>query len=63
MLNSFYDLYGMIKMLDIIFDLFEYDGIMYFVDYVMFENDYEDNKNFDFRCKSFKLFSDGIWKY
>ncbi len=35
----------------------------YPVDYATFENDYEDNKEPEFRRKSFKSFSDGIRKY
>ncbi|GAB5791933.1 TPA: oligoendopeptidase F [Staphylococcus aureus] len=62
-LNSPYDLYGTIKMLDITFDSFEHDGTTYPVDYATFENDYEDNKDPEFRRKSFKSFSDGIRKY
>ncbi|HCU1075903.1 TPA: oligoendopeptidase F [Staphylococcus aureus] len=62
-LNSPYDLYGTTKMLDITFDSFEHDGTTYPVDYAMFENDYEDNKDPEFRRKSFKSFSDGIRKY
>ncbi|HCW9462237.1 TPA: oligoendopeptidase F [Staphylococcus aureus] len=62
-LNSPYDLYGTTKMLDITFDSFEHDGTTYPVDYATFENDYEDNKDPEFRRKSFKSFSDGIRKY
>ncbi|MFB1578073.1 oligoendopeptidase F [Staphylococcus aureus] len=62
-LNSPYDLYGTTKMLDITFDSFEHDGTTYPVDYATFENDYEDNKEPEFRRKSFKSFSDGIRKY
>ncbi|HEH1157189.1 TPA: oligoendopeptidase F [Staphylococcus aureus] len=62
-LNSPYDLYGTTKMLDITFDSFEHDGTTYPVDYAKFENDYEDNKDPEFRRKSFKSFSDGIRKY
>lgn len=62
-LNSPYDLYGTTKMLDITFDSFEHDGTTYLVDYATFENDYEDNKDPEFRRKSFKSFSDGIRKY
>ncbi|HCU0220491.1 oligoendopeptidase F [Staphylococcus aureus] len=62
-LNSPYDLYGTTKMLDITFDSFEHDGSTYPVDYATFENDYEDNKDPEFRRKSFKSFSDGIRKY
>lgn len=62
-LNSPYDLYGTTKMLDIRFDSFEHDGTTYPVDYATFENDYEDNKDPEFRRKSFKSFSDGIRKY
>ncbi|HDX7631160.1 TPA: oligoendopeptidase F [Staphylococcus aureus] len=62
-LNSPYDLYGTTKMLDITFDSFERDGTTYPVDYATFENDYEDNKDPEFRRKSFKSFSDGIRKY
>ena len=50
-------------MLDITFDSFEHDGTTYPVDYATFENDYEDNKDPEFRRKSFKSFSDGIRKY
>ena len=50
-------------MLDIAFDSFEHDGTTYPVDYATFENDYEDNKDPEFRRKSFKSFSDGIRKY
>ena len=50
-------------MLDITFDSFEHDGTTYPVDYATFENDYEDNKEPEFRRKSFKSFSDGIRKY
>lgn len=62
-LNSPYGLYGTTKMLDITFDSFEHDGTTYPVDYATFENDYEDNKDPEFRRKSFKSFSDGIRKY
>ncbi|HCW7689176.1 TPA: oligoendopeptidase F [Staphylococcus aureus] len=62
-LNSPYDLYGTTKMLDITFDSFEHDGTTYPVDYATFENYYEDNKDPEFRRKSFKSFSDGIRKY
>ncbi|HEI1348337.1 TPA: oligoendopeptidase F [Staphylococcus aureus] len=62
-LNSPYDLYGTTKMLDITFDSIEHDGTTYPVDYATFENDYEDNKDPEFRRKSFKSFSDGIRKY
>ncbi|HHA6988430.1 TPA: oligoendopeptidase F [Staphylococcus aureus] len=62
-LNSPYDLYGTTKMLDITFDSFEHDGTTYPVDYATFENDYEDNKDPEFRRKSFKSFSDEIRKY
>lgn len=62
-LNSPYDLYGTTKMLDITFDSFEHDGTTYPVDYATFENDYENNKDPEFRRKSFKSFSDGIRKY
>lgn len=62
-LNSPYVLYGTTKMLDITFDSFEHDGTTYPVDYATFENDYEDNKDPEFRRKSFKSFSDGIRKY
>ncbi|MEC6854579.1 oligoendopeptidase F [Staphylococcus aureus] len=62
-LNSPYDLYGTTKMLDITFDSFEHDGTTYPIDYATFENDYEDNKDPEFRRKSFKSFSDGIRKY
>ncbi|HFF0797926.1 TPA: oligoendopeptidase F [Staphylococcus aureus] len=62
-LNSPYDLYGTTKMPDITFDSFEHDGTTYPVDYATFENDYEDNKDPEFRRKSFKSFSDGIRKY
>lgn len=62
-LNSPYDLYGTTKMLNITFDSFEHDGTTYPVDYATFENDYEDNKDPEFRRKSFKSFSDGIRKY
>ncbi|HDI0079576.1 TPA: oligoendopeptidase F [Staphylococcus aureus] len=62
-LNSPYYLYGTTKMLDITFDSFEHDGTTYPVDYATFENDYEDNKDPEFRRKSFKSFSDGIRKY
>ncbi|MFS7852429.1 molybdopterin-dependent oxidoreductase, partial [Staphylococcus aureus] len=41
----------------------EHDGTTYPVDYATFENDYEDNKDPEFRRKSFKSFSDGIRKY
>ena len=47
-------------MLDITFDSIEHDGTTYPVDYATFENDYEDNKDPEFRRKSFKSFSDGI---
>ncbi|WP_041498665.1 oligoendopeptidase F, partial [Staphylococcus aureus] len=40
-----------------------HDGTTYPVDYATFENDYEDNKDPEFRRKSFKSFSDGIRKY
>lgn len=50
-------------MLDITFDSIEHDGTTYPVDYATFENDYEDNKDPEFRRKSFKSFSDGIRKY
>lgn len=50
-------------MLDITFDSFEHEGTTYPVDYATFENDYEDNKDPEFRCKSFKSFSDALSKY
>lgn len=56
-----FELYGIIKSLDINFELFDYEGVIYLLDYVIFENEYEDYLFFEFRCKSFRVFSDVLW--
>ena len=58
-----YELYGNTKMLDIAFDSFKHNDAVYPMDYVTFENDYEDNADPEFRQKSFATFSDALKKY
>ncbi len=62
-LRSPFELYGTTKSLDIDFESFEHNGMTYPLDYVTFENEYEDNPDAEFRRKSFKAFSDSIRKY
>ncbi|MCG3398603.1 oligoendopeptidase F [Staphylococcus massiliensis] len=57
------NLYGTTKMLDLQFGDFEVDGKTYPMDYVTFENEYEDHPDTNFRRKSFEHFSDALRKY
>ena len=61
--QSAYELYGTTKMLDIAFESFEHNHETYPLDYVTFENEYEDSSDPEFRRKSFKAFSNALRKY
>ncbi len=62
-LRSPFELYGTTKSLDINFESFDYEGVTYPLDYATFENEYEDHPSPEFRCKSFRAFSDALRQY
>lgn len=62
-LRSPFELYGTTKSLDINFELFDYEGVTYPLDYATFENEYEDHPSTEFRRKSFRAFSDALRQY
>lgn len=62
-LRSPFELYGTTKSLDINFELFDYEGVTYPLDYATFENEYEDHPSPEFRRKSFRAFSDALRQY
>ena len=62
-LRSPFELYGTTKSLDINFESFDYEGVTYPLDYVTFENEYEDHPSPEFRRKSFRAFSDALRQY
>lgn len=56
-------IYGITKMLDIDFGVFEVDGQQFNMDYTTFEGVYEDHENTSVRRESFRHFSETIRKY
>ncbi|REH93478.1 oligoendopeptidase F [Staphylococcus felis] len=56
-------IYGITKMLDIDFGVFEVDGQQFNMDYTTFEGIYEDHENTSVRRESFRHFSETIRKY
>lgn len=56
-------IYGITKMLDIDFGVFEVDGQQFNMDYTTFEGIYEDHDNTSVRRESFRHFSETIRKY
>lgn len=62
-LRSPFELYGTTKSLDINFESFDYEGVIYPLDYATFENEYEDHPSPEFRRKSFRAFSDALRQY
>lgn len=61
--DSFYDIYGACKALDIDFEEFEIDGKTYPMSYVLYENVYSGHESAEVRRKAFESFSKGLEAY